>query len=185
MEFDKLFVRIAKVFNDNKIPYMVIGGQAVIFHGEFRTTRDIDLTLGVDISEFDRIKSCLDEIGLMMLVKDPKDFVLHNWVLPLKDKVSGIRVDISFSFSPYERQAIDNAISYELNNTLIKYCKAEDLIVHKIFAGREIDLIDVRKVLLKNNSIDIRYILKWLKQFEKTTGEKYTDRFNKILKTIK
>ena len=39
MEFDKLLVRIAKVFNDNKIQYMIIGVQAGIFHGEFRTKR--------------------------------------------------------------------------------------------------------------------------------------------------
>ncbi len=185
MEFDKLLIRIAHVFNDNEIPYMVIGGQAAIFHGEFRATKDIDLTLGVDISELDRIKSFLNEIGLMILVKDPKDFVLHSWVLPLKDLNSGIRVDVSFSFSPYERQAIDNAISYKIEDTIVKYCQAEDLIIHKIFAGREIDFFDVRKVLLKNKKINKKYILKWLRQFEETTGEEYTERFNKILLTIK
>ncbi|MDQ3020216.1 MAG: hypothetical protein M3R36_06570 [Bacteroidota bacterium] len=47
MEFDKLLIRIAKVFNENNISYMIYGGQAAIFHGELRTTKDIDLTLGV------------------------------------------------------------------------------------------------------------------------------------------
>lgn len=185
MEFDKLLIKLATAFNENKIPYMVIGGQAAIFHGEFRTTKDIDLTLGVDISELDRITNCLNEIGLIILVKDPKDFVLHSWVLPLKDMSSGIRVDISFSFSPYERQAIDNAINYKLENTNIRYCQPEDLIVHKIFAGREIDLIDVRKVLLKNKNVNTKYIIKWLKMFEKTTDEKYINRFKEVLDSIK
>jgi len=149
MEFDKLLTRIAEVFENENIPYMVIGGQAVIFHGEFRTTKDIDLTLGVDISELERLKTCFQKIGLKILVNDPEDFVRHSWVLPLKDINSGLRVDIPFSFSPYGRQAIENAISYKLENVIVKYCRAQDLIIHKIFAGREIDLIDVRKVLIK------------------------------------
>lgn len=185
MEFDKLLIRIAKVFDESKIPYMIYGGQAAIFHGEFRTTKDIDLTLGVDISELEKIKKCLTDINLKILVKDPEDFVRHSWVLPLKDNETGIRVDISFSFSPYERQAIDQAINYKIEDTNVRYCKAEDLIIHKIFAGRELDFIDVRKVLIKNKDIDKKYITKWLKLFEETTGENYIERFEKIIASIK
>lgn len=185
MEFDKLLIRIATVFNNNNIPYMIIGGQAVIFHGEFRTTKDIDLTLGLDISELKRILRCIDELNLKILVKDPEDFVRNSWVLPLKDNESGIRVDISFSFSPYERQAIDNFVPYEIEGVTVKYCQAQDLIIHKIFAGREIDLIDVRKIMIKKKNLNKNYIFKWLKQFDETTGENYTERFQKIIDSIK
>lgn len=48
----------------------------------------------------------------------------------------------------------------------------EDIIIHKIFAGRPRDIEDVRSILIKNPNIDIPYIKKWLKEFEKATPEK-------------
>ena len=116
MEFDKLLIKIAKALKDDEIPYMITGGQAVIFHGEFRTTRDIDLTLGVDISMLEKVKKCLKKTGITILVADAEEFVLRTWVLPCIDSSSGIRVDVTFSFSPFEKKAIDNAVSYELEN---------------------------------------------------------------------
>ena len=163
---------------------MVTGGQAVIFHGEFRTTRDIDLTLGIDITRLKEVKKCLKKTGITILVKDVEEFVKKTWVLPCIDPNTGIRVDITFSFSSFEKQAIENAVSYELENVIIRYCRAEDLIIHKIFAGREIDLIDVRKVLLKNK-VDEKYILNWLKKFDESSEENYTERYNSILRSIK
>ena len=48
---------------------MVIGGQAVLLYGEPRLTRDIDVTLGIGVSELARIKKVLPAMGLKVLVK--------------------------------------------------------------------------------------------------------------------
>lgn len=185
MEFEKILIRIGQVLDSNAVPYMIIGGQAVIFHSEYRATKDIDLTIGVDIDELDKIKNCILEIGLILLVHNPEDFVKQSWVLPAIDKETGIRVDFMFSFSTYERQAIKNSIKYHLNGKVIKYCSLEDLIIHKIFSGREIDLIDVRKILIKKMKIDMEYIRSWLREFAETTNENYIEKFEKILISIK
>lgn len=42
MELKRLIKRIAKVLDKEKIPYMIIGGQAVLIYGELRLTKDID-----------------------------------------------------------------------------------------------------------------------------------------------
>ena len=47
--FDELLARIARALDAWGIPYMAIGGQAVLVYGEPRLTRDIDLTFGVDV----------------------------------------------------------------------------------------------------------------------------------------
>jgi hypothetical protein len=41
----------------------------------------------------------------------------------------------------------------------------EDLIIHKLVAGRPRDLEGVRGVLLRNPRIDEAYLLKWLPSF--------------------
>ncbi|NVL90146.1 MAG: hypothetical protein HWN69_04000 [Desulfobacterales bacterium] len=44
--FQKLLGRLANELSNLHIPYMVIGGQAVLLYGEPRLTKDIDITLG-------------------------------------------------------------------------------------------------------------------------------------------
>ena len=57
--FEKLIRRVAQRLDDDKIPYMVIGGQAVLVYGRPRPTRDIDTTLGIDTSDFALVeKAC-------------------------------------------------------------------------------------------------------------------------------
>jgi hypothetical protein len=45
--FQRLLESIAQGLDARSLPYMVIGGQAVLLYGEPRLTRDIDITLGV------------------------------------------------------------------------------------------------------------------------------------------
>ena len=42
--FKTLLVKITRSLTLKKIPHVVIGGQAVLIHGEPRLTRDIDVT---------------------------------------------------------------------------------------------------------------------------------------------
>ncbi|TKS61287.1 MAG: hypothetical protein EWM72_00774 [Nitrospira sp.] len=54
--FLQLLERLATALDLAKIPYMIIGGQAVLLYGEPRLTRDIDVTLGIDV---DRVSDLL------------------------------------------------------------------------------------------------------------------------------
>jgi hypothetical protein len=44
--FQQLLEKIALGLEERSIPYMIIGGQAVLLYGEPRLTKDIDITLG-------------------------------------------------------------------------------------------------------------------------------------------
>jgi hypothetical protein len=44
--FGPLLERIAIALDGAGIPYMIIGGQAVLLYGEPRLTKDIDITIG-------------------------------------------------------------------------------------------------------------------------------------------
>ena len=46
--FEELIVKIARELKKADLPYMIIGGQAVLLYGAPRLTKDIDITLGVD-----------------------------------------------------------------------------------------------------------------------------------------
>jgi predicted nucleotidyltransferase len=67
---------------------------------------------------------------------------------------------------PYEAQAIGRSKEVRIQGAGVRFASAEDLIIHKIFAGRPRDIDDVRTVLLKNPGIDRKYIRSWLTAFD-------------------
>ena len=182
--FERLLKKIALQLKKASIPYMVIGGQAVLLYGEPRLTRDIDITMGISVDGLDRVKKIIPIIGLKSLVKKEKEFVERNMVFPTIDKKSGIRVDFIFSFSSYERQAIERAKDIKLGRSLVRFASLEDVVIHKVIAGRARDLEDVKSILLKNLKYDLVYIEKWLKQFDKSLGGKFLKVFRNIEKVI-
>ncbi len=91
-------------------------------------------------------------------------------MLPCEDAISGVRIDFVFSVTPYERSAIDRAHEHLLNGVAVKFASPDDIIVHKLVAGRPRDRDDVKSILLKLGSIDLEYVRHWLRQFEETTN---------------
>src|SRR2546427_9120691 len=100
--FERLLERIAKALESIGIPYMIIGGQAVLLYGEPRLTKDIDVTLGRDTDQSKEILEIVQDLGWKTLVENPASFARQTMVLPCQDPASGIRIDFIFSFSPYE-----------------------------------------------------------------------------------
>jgi hypothetical protein len=169
--FEELLARLALALKKNNIPYMIIGGQAVLLYGEPRLTRDIDVTLGIDVDGLPKIIKMAKGLNLKPLPPEVQDFVKKTRVLPTKDESTGIRVDFIFSFTPYERQAIQRAREVPITKALVKFASPEDVIIHKVFAGRARDLDDVRSILLKNPSLNFPYIGKWFTEFDKSLPE--------------
>ena len=160
---------------------MVIGGQAVLLYGEPRLTRDIDITLGITTEKLDLLLEMIEAIQLTPLV-NPHDFTLQTMVLPCIDPQNHIPVDFIFSFSPYERQAMERVRMVDMEGVKVKFASVEDLVIHKIFAGRARDMEDVNAVLIKNPEMNIPYIRHWLDELSTATGESFADRFEDILK---
>jgi len=183
--FERLLKKIAIQLRKEALPYMVIGGQAVLFYGEPRLTRDIDIALGVGVEELGKVKKILRTMGLKILVKNDKEFVAKTMVLPAMDRESGIRIDFTFSYSLYARQAIERAKEIKLGRTSVRFASLEDLVIHKVIAGRARDLEDVRSILLKNQEYDLHYIEKWLGEFDKSLGERFLRVFRRIEKEIR
>jgi predicted nucleotidyltransferase len=183
--FQDSLAKIAKELNKRQIPYMVIGGQAVLLYGEPRLTKDIDITLGLGADGFEEIKGMVQNLGLRILVDHPKEFVQKTMVLPVIDDKTGIRVDFIFSFSLYEKQAIARAKDVKLSRTMVKFASLEDVVIHKVIAGRARDLEDVTSILLKNPDYDVKYISQWLKEFDQSLDKNFSAQFKRLTKEIK
>ena len=138
-DFSALIARIARELAGRQLPFMLIGGQAVLLHGQPRLTEDIDITLGVDPSHLHVIQQVCKALGLEPLPKDVPAFVRDTFVLPARHLETAMRVDFIFSTTPYERQAIGRAVGVILEDVSVPFATAEDLVIHKLFAGRPRD----------------------------------------------
>jgi predicted nucleotidyltransferase len=182
--FTQLLERIALGLEERQIPYMVIGGQAVLIYGEPRLTRDIDVTLGVGPERLKELLAFAKSAAWRVLVETPEEFVQRTMVLPLVEPESGIRIDLVFSHSVYEQQAMQRVQPVDIGKAAVRFASAEDVIVHKIVAGRPRDREDVRSILLKNSALDEEYVRYWLAEFDRSLGEDFTARFNDLVNSL-
>jgi len=180
---EELIQKIARGLDEERIPYMIIDGQAVLLYGTPRLTRDIDITLGVDTDRFLPIEKLCRQLGLNTLPENPEDFAIDTKVLPAEEPESRIRVDFIFSFTPYETQAIKRTKQVLMGDYPVKFASCEDVIIHKMIAARAVDVEDVRNILIKHkDSADLEYIKQWLSEFSKIPEHKeILEKFNVLL----
>ena len=182
--FQNLLKKIAQELHNRDIPYMVIGGQAVLLYGEPRLTKDIDITLGIGVTGLTKIKAIAEKLKLQYLVDDVEDFVQKTMVLPLIDEKSGIRIDFIFSFSIYEKQAIKRAHEKKFGKIPIRFATLEDVVIHKVIAKRARDIEDIRSILLKNPDYNVEYIKLWLREFDSSLDENFLEIFDSLVKKL-
>ena len=169
--FIQLLERIALNLEQRQIPYMVIGGQAVLIYGEPRLTRDIDITLGVGPERLQDLLAIAHASAWRVLTDSPEEFVQRTLVLPLQDLDTGIRIDLIFSYSPYERQAMERVHLVSMGKAMVRFAAVEDVIILKMVAGRPRDLEDARTILIKNRELNRGYIRHWLTEFDRSLGK--------------
>jgi hypothetical protein len=170
-DFADLIARLGAELEARRIPFMLIGGQAVLLHGEPRLTQDIDVTMGVGPDRLQDLLGACDGLGLEPLPDDPHTFARETFVLPAADPATGVRVDFIFSTTPYEAQAIERAVLVDVGSREVPFATAEDLLLHKLFAGRPRDLEDAAGVVRrKGPELDWEYLGRWAREFATLPG---------------
>jgi hypothetical protein len=170
-DFVGLLARLTRSLDAAELPFMLIGGQAVLLHGEPRLTQDIDVTLGIGPRRLNEVLERCRELGLETLPEDVQRFVRRTFVLPVRDHDTGIRVDLIFSTTPYETEAIGRAVRVEVGGADVPFASAEDLIIHKLFAARARDVEDARGVVRRKGAeLDWDYMRRWCEEFAVVPG---------------
>lgn len=168
---ERLIATVARELDAEAVPFMLIGGQAVLVHGAPRVTEDIDITLAATPDAVAAVLAVCDRAGLTPLPQDVARFVGETFVLPARHALTGFRVDLIFSNTEYERSAIARAARIDIAGVRVPFATAEDLLIHKLFAARPRDLEDARSVVQrKGNAIDWGYVERWAKAFAAVPG---------------
>ena len=170
-DFSNLIAGITRELGARRMSFMLIGGQAVLLHGRPRLTEDIDITLAADPTRLTDVLEVCAALRLRALPEDIESFVRQSFVLPVLHDESGIRVDFIFSTTPYEHEAIERAVIVQLAGESVPFATAEDLIIHKLFAGRPTDLEDAATVVRRKGAeLDWPYLERWVLEFSNVQG---------------
>jgi len=178
--FQPLLAKVGRILDEAGISYMVIGAQAVLVYGEPRLTRDIDITIRANAGDASRIADLLKDAGIDPL-EDPESFVAETLVLPCIDRESQIRIDVTFGASQYERAALERTRVVEMEGHAVRFISPEDLVIHKVLAGRPRDMDDVLGLLLKQAEMDFTAIRSWLDAFDAELETDLRQRFEELL----
>lgn len=167
---DTLIAQVKKLLDRLGYRSLLIGGQAVIYHGHLRTTLDADFTV-TDLPK--RVELLVEEAG--QLGYQPRESYWHElasaaMLLQLVHVETGFGIDISFNNSPYIEDCLKRAIKTEMVGQEVWLLGIEDLIIQKVVAHRLQDQIDVIELLNRHPDVDVNLIEIWLKQFEEATA---------------
>jgi hypothetical protein len=53
--FEQTLQKIDKICNQHNLDYIVIGGVAILYHLEYRTTKDVDISLRLDLQQIRQV----------------------------------------------------------------------------------------------------------------------------------
>ena len=149
---------VLALLNGHGFPACAIGGLAVLRWGQPRLTQDVDVSVLAPFGEEDPILDFLLS-HLSSRRPDAKAFAKTYRVL-LLTAVNGVPVDVGLAALPFEREALDRAMTLEWTDGIaFPVCSADDLIIYKLAAGRRHDLDDMEGVVkLQWRTLDVERI---------------------------
>jgi hypothetical protein len=126
---------------------MLIGGVAVIAHGVRRLTDDVDATLWAAGVHIPSLLATLKKEHIVPRIEDAVAFARRSQVLLLRHSTSGIDIDLSLAWLPFENEALKRALTISMGRRRVLVARPEDLVVYKAIAARERDKSDVERLL--------------------------------------
>ena len=141
-------LEVERICRRRGFAFCFIGGLAVQRWGQPRMTADVDVTVITGFgTEAPFVDALLTE--LRGRIADAREFALQHRTLLLRAS-NGVHVDVALGAMPFEERAAQRATGFAVSATdQVTTCCAEDLVVHKAFAGRDKDWLDIEGIVAR------------------------------------
>lgn len=133
MELLKELVKLCDALNTAKIKYVVVGGCAVILHGYYRTTHDIDLLIEPSLGNVKKLKEALFRVFSSREVFEiSDDDIMRYAVLRFAPESEDIAIDLIGKIGEISFEvAVKDIEEVELEGVKIPVCGLSTLIETK------------------------------------------------------
>lgn len=138
------FERFCACLNDFDVEYVIVGSEAVAFHGVPRYSVDFDTFVRATAANLFRVQAALERFGMPDLAAkiDPETWARSGATLRLGEPPAQIDILLQLSGIDY-RAVAAGALPSRYGDTPVKFIALDDLIQNKRAAGRPKDLADV------------------------------------------
>jgi hypothetical protein len=135
------FSDLLRLFNDNGVRYLVIGGYAVIQYAEPRYTNDLDLWISADAANAAAVYKALRAFGAPLAGMTEDDFAHEGYFYQMG--MPPVRVDVLMGIpGPSFDEAWTRRVDNDFDGLVVSFISRDDLIAAKRASGRPQDLID-------------------------------------------
>ena len=140
------------------IAWVLIGAHAANrYRGSARFTRDVDLLLANAGSSLDELRDALERAGWRVQQAD-----INGELLRLQHAELG-PADLLVAGTDYQQLAIQRARHELVDGAVhVPVLTIEDVLLHKLIAGRYQDLADIEAILATRPVLDRAYLSEWL-----------------------
>ena len=146
-----------------QMPYMVSGSVAMSFYSVSRTTRDIDIVAYLQVEDIDKLLAAFE--GYYFHRDSIKEEIIRKGLFNIISNDNGFKIDfIVLKTDEYSQIAFSRRSMRDFIGIEAAVISLEDLILAKLkwiqqlYSERQFE--DV-KVLLKNSSVDMGYLVAW------------------------
>ncbi len=130
MELASDFVDFIDLLNTHDVAYMIVGGYAVMAHGQPRFTEDFDIWIKPSPDNAEKIMIVLKDFGFVLKGLSKSDFEQEDIVVQLG--YPPLRIDLLSSISGVSfDEAYPNHILKRLGNSQMRFIGLKELIKNK------------------------------------------------------
>lgn len=162
--FEEAFQDLFRILNELPFPYCLIGALALGAWGTPRATHDLDAMIAIGDTDRAQVLAALQQHGFV----EDSQWAEHNPMIRdqhIRLRRVAIPVDLMLPKDNHDQACLSRRRQYELGNLSLWIISPEDLVIHKLKAGRAQDFIDVLSVLRRQaTSLDRVYMTDWVKR---------------------
>ena len=138
--------KILRLFNQQGVEFLVVGGYAVAFHGHPRFTRDLDVYYHQTPANAGKIWAALCEYGFEGLTLSPDDLLHPELNYKIGYPPNQLDLNPNVKGLSWEKTSAA-AIAGSLLGQPVRFISFDDLIDSKTAAGRPQDLADIEHLM--------------------------------------
>ncbi len=139
------FEELLKLFEENNVEYMIVGGYAVAFHGYPRFTKDIDIFFQCNLENIKKLKTALCSFGFDREALPDHFFTEEGNII--KFGIEPVRIDLLNKIDGVLFENIESrTVRGRYGEITVSFISKEDLITNKKASGRAQDIADLEKL---------------------------------------
>lgn len=156
---EEILKLVCSFLNENSVDYVIVGGFAVLFYGNPRTTMDIDYVIQLDDEDIPKLIKFLQENGFHADEYDMRAALKEESHCTVEDKETMFRLDIKGVYSEMDERVLRNKRKVKLDDATIYIASPEDTIANKLLFAREQDIEDALGIYVRQyDSLDREYL---------------------------